>query len=228
MTHELGHYLLLDHIWGGNGGCNDDDDVNDSPVSTEPHYGCPNIGASSCSSTDLHMNYMDYTNDACMYMFTAGQSTRMENYFNANLQNVIANAANVCEESGEPNLPTCHDGIQNGGETGVDCGGPDCTPCMAAPTCNDGILNGLETGIDCGGPDCTPCAVDPTCEYGIQNGRETGIDCGGPNCVPFQSESTCNDGIQNGFETGVDCGGPDCVPCDNNPNECEGTTVFFE
>ncbi len=48
---------------------------------------------------------------------------------------------------------TCTDGIQNQGETGVDCGGP-CVPC---PTCNDRIQNQGETGIDCGGP-CTPCA----------------------------------------------------------------------
>ncbi|MGB4849725.1 MAG: GEVED domain-containing protein [Saprospiraceae bacterium] len=53
--------------------------------------------------------------------------------------------------------PTCTDGIQNQGETGVDCGGP-CTPC---PTCNDGIQNQGETGIDCGGP-CSPCVPPAT------------------------------------------------------------------
>ncbi|MEL6660635.1 MAG: M14 family zinc carboxypeptidase, partial [Bacteroidota bacterium] len=41
-------------------------------------------------------------------------------------------------------LPTCNDGIQNGSETGVDCGGPDCAAC---PTCDDGIQNGNETGV---------------------------------------------------------------------------------
>lgn len=51
--------------------------------------------------------------------------------------------------------PTCSDGIQNGNETGIDCGGPDCAPCT--PTCTDGIQNGSETGVDCGGPDCAPC-----------------------------------------------------------------------
>lgn len=68
---------------------------------------------------------------------------------------------------------TCTDGIQNGGETGVDCGGPTCPAC---PTCNDGIQNGGETGIDCGGPICPAC---PTCTDGVQNGDEEGIDCGG-------------------------------------------------
>jgi hypothetical protein len=52
--------------------------------------------------------------------------------------------------------PTCSDGIQNGGETGVDCGGP-CEPCLLA-SCFDGIQNQNETGIDCGGP-CKACEV---------------------------------------------------------------------
>jgi len=100
--------------------------------------------------------------------------------------------------------PTCTDGIQNGNETGVDCGGPDCPAC---PTCDDGIQNGNETGVDCGGPDCPAC---PTCFDGIQNGNETGVDCGGPDCTACP---TCDDSVQNGFETGVDCGGPDCPAC---------------
>ncbi|MEL6358424.1 MAG: cohesin domain-containing protein, partial [Bacteroidota bacterium] len=86
----------------------------------------------------------------------------------------------------------------------VSCGGD-------VPTCNDGIQNGNETGVDCGGPDCAPCP--PTCDDGIQNGDEEGIDCGGSSCMPCMSEPTCDDGIQNGQETGVDCGGPDCTPC---------------
>jgi hypothetical protein len=98
------------------------------------------------------------------------------------------------------NTPTCSDGIQNGNETGIDCGGS----CPACPTCNDGIQNGNETGIDCGGS----CSACPTCSDGIQNGTETGIDCGGP----CPSCPTCSDGIQNGNETGIDCGGS-CPAC---------------
>ncbi len=112
--------------------------------------------------------------------------------------------------------PTCNDGIQNGDETGVDCGG-SCVPCA---TCNDGIQNGDETGVDCGGS-CGPC---PTCNDGIQNGDETGIDCGG-SCAPC---ATCNDGIQNGDETGVDCGGS-CAPCNSGCNGTEVTvTINFD
>ncbi len=78
---------------------------------------------------------------------------------------------------GEAPAPTCDDGIQNGDETGVDCGGSECPDCI--PTCDDGVQNGDETGIDCGGSDCPVC---PTCDDGIQNGDETGIDCGGSSC----------------------------------------------
>src|SRR3569832_642419 len=54
---------------------------------------------------------------------------------------------------------TCSDGIKNGDETGVDCGG-SCVPC---PTCNEGIKNGDETGIDCGGSCPNTCAVTNLC-----------------------------------------------------------------
>ncbi|MEM7573609.1 MAG: cohesin domain-containing protein [Bacteroidota bacterium] len=82
---------------------------------------------------------------------------------------------------------TCNDGIQNNGETGVDCGGPNCDPCIDPPNCTDGIQNGNETGIDCGGPDCMPCNVMETCDDGILNNGEIEVDCGGPNCAPCNS-----------------------------------------
>ncbi len=62
--------------------------------------------------------------------------------------------------------PTCSDGIQNGNETEVDCGGPDCQAC---PTCNDGIQNGDEVGVDCGGPDCSACPAENCSLYDFTN-----------------------------------------------------------
>jgi hypothetical protein len=53
--------------------------------------------------------------------------------------------------------PTCSDGIQNGDEEGVDCGGSNCDACV---TCSDDIQNGDETGVDCGGSNCDACVVD--------------------------------------------------------------------
>ncbi len=137
LTHEMGHYLLLDHIWGA--GCGTDDLVADTPESNEAYYGCPDIGAATCGSTDMHMNYMDYTNDACMYMFSAGQVNRSASYIAASLSTLTNNATNVCGESdgGGGNTASCDDGIQNGQETGVDCGGPDCVPCTTPPSACD-------------------------------------------------------------------------------------------
>lgn len=77
-THEIGHYFNLRHIWGDRR-CGDDY-VGDTPGHDGANYGCPapNI-TSKCAGKpiEMTMNYMDYTDDACMYMFSAGQRTRM-------------------------------------------------------------------------------------------------------------------------------------------------------
>ena len=82
-THEVGHYLNLRHIWG-DGRCRQDDFVADTPSSDGPNYGCPSYPTVNCKSTDMTMNYMDYTDDACMNMFSEGQKVRMRSIFAAN------------------------------------------------------------------------------------------------------------------------------------------------
>ncbi len=81
-THEVGHWLNLNHIWGDDGtGCTGTDNVGDTPNQGDENYGCPVFPQVSCSNGpngDMFMNYMDYTDDACMYMFTAGQKARMQ------------------------------------------------------------------------------------------------------------------------------------------------------
>lgn len=131
LTHEMGHYLNLDHIWGG--GCGQDDGIADTPDQAQDNGGCPNIGAQSCGSADLHMNYMDYTNDACMYMFTTGQASVMENWMNANLS--LKDPATVCGEITDGGGDGGNGGGDNGGGDGGNGGGDggsnaDCT----APT----------------------------------------------------------------------------------------------
>jgi hypothetical protein len=51
--------------------------------------------------------------------------------------------------------------VRDGDETGVDCGGSTCAPCVT-PSCSDGILDGLETDVDCGW-NCGPCAAGKRC-----------------------------------------------------------------
>jgi hypothetical protein len=154
-----------------------------------------------------------------------------------------------CGSSGStPPPPTCSDGVRNGGETAVDCGGPTCPRCATglgcsgaadclsgvctaatcrAPACDDGVKNGTETGTDCGGGTCPDCA--------------DGLGCAGPGdclsgvcsatlCVP----PSCVDNVNNGAETDVDCGGPSCLGCaqgqtclvgaDCASQLCEGST----
>ena len=150
-THEVGHWLNLRHIWG-DGNCNADDFVADTPTSDAANYGCA-TGHVSCSSTDMVQNYMDYSDDACMNLFTAGQTARMRALFDTGGARESLLNSTAC---GAPPTPTCDDGIQNGDETGVDCGGSSCPSCPE-PTCDDGIQNGDETGVDCGGSNCPEC-----------------------------------------------------------------------
>jgi hypothetical protein len=84
-THEVGHWLNCYHIWGDDGtSCTGSDNVSDTPNQADENYGCPAFPQVSCSNGpngDMFMNYMDYTDDACMYMFTNGQKARMQALF---------------------------------------------------------------------------------------------------------------------------------------------------
>ena len=77
-THEVGHWMNLIHIWGDDGGsCAGSDLVNDTPNQADENYRCPVFPAISCSNNgDMSMNYMDYTYDGCMFMFSKGQQAR--------------------------------------------------------------------------------------------------------------------------------------------------------
>jgi hypothetical protein len=80
-THEIGHWLGLRHIWG-DATCGNDF-VDDTPLHNAANFGCPGEGhRSTCTGTPLEMwmNYMDYTDDRCMYFFSAGQVARMNYY----------------------------------------------------------------------------------------------------------------------------------------------------
>ncbi|KAA3630285.1 MAG: hypothetical protein DWQ02_18175, partial [Bacteroidetes bacterium] len=124
---------------------------------------------------------------------------------------------------------TCTDGVQNGDETGVDCGGALCDACPTPiPGCTDPNAHNYDPNANQDDGSCE------TCTDGVQNGDETGVDCGGalcdacpiPGCTdpnahnynPIANQDdgsceTCTDGVLNGDETDVDCGGALCAPC---------------
>lgn len=85
-THEVGHWLNLYHIWGDDGtGCNGSDQVSDTPNQADETYGCPlptiRISCTNGPNGDMYSNYMDYTDDGCMNLFTTGQKSRMQALF---------------------------------------------------------------------------------------------------------------------------------------------------
>jgi hypothetical protein len=197
----------------------------------------------------------------------------------------------ICGVAGSCQVPSSTDGVKNGSETDIDCGGGNGTPACAngkvcaqgprdckskvctgsscaVPTNMDGVANGTETDVDCGGGngapacangklcvqgprDCTSLVCNGTCQTptsmdGVQNGTETDVDCGGggtnPPCIDGKmcvqgtrdctskvcTGSVCQmpttmDGVKNGTETDIDCGGGNGAPtCPANATCLDG------
>ena len=105
-THEVGHWLNLIHIWGDdNGACTGSDQCNDTPNQGAENYGCPGFPhTDNCSPNSpgvMYMNYMDYTDDGCMNIFTMDQSARMISAINTFRSPILT--ANSCQNvSGHP------------------------------------------------------------------------------------------------------------------------------
>ncbi|MFT3827728.1 MAG: M43 family zinc metalloprotease [Chitinophagaceae bacterium] len=145
LTHEAGHFFNLYHIWGDdNGACSGTDYVDDTPNQASETYGCPSttVVTDNCTTTApgiMYQNFMDYTDDACMVMFTVNQGTRMESALNlyrsslltsnaatpvvlksldASLRTVLQPTSRICASSFSPSVT-----LRNSGSstlTGVD------------------------------------------------------------------------------------------------------------
>lgn len=99
-THEVGHFFGLRHIWG-DGGCGIDDYCADTPESDAANYGCPTSHV-SCGSTDMVRNYMDYTDDACMNIFTLDQKARMQAVMANSPRRASLASSTACTGGGGP------------------------------------------------------------------------------------------------------------------------------
>ncbi|MCX7743381.1 MAG: M43 family zinc metalloprotease [Flavobacteriales bacterium] len=102
-THEVGHWLNLKHIWGDDGtSCSGTDNVSDTPNQGGENYGCPSYPLTDACSPSapgvMFMNYMDYVDDACMNLFTAGQKARMHAAINGPRSSLFN--SNGCSGSG--------------------------------------------------------------------------------------------------------------------------------
>jgi len=78
LTHEMGHFFGLFHIWGGDSNdCNDSDEIDDTPNAEDHYFDCPSGIQMSCGTSNMYQNFMDLTDDRCLAAFTHGQSARM-------------------------------------------------------------------------------------------------------------------------------------------------------
>ena len=108
----------------------------------------------------------------------------------------------------------CADGLRNGSETDIDCGGSDCPKCVIGKACHadqdcaygtctggvcqgehcaNGVMDGDEQGLDCGGEDCPACVVSDICKNSRLDDGETDVDCGGSECSPCEAGKACED-----------------------------------
>ena len=218
LVHEVGHYLFLNHIWANSndvGGCSNDDGVGDTPNSSEPNYGCPSQNT-SCGSLDLHMNYMDYVNDACMYMFTDGQAQRMTNWIQVNLQNVSNNADLVYTDQCVNCLPpTCVDLDEDGYCESEDCDDNNSAiPAMTGTACDDNNPNTENDIIQSDG-----CTCAGTLNICFSQGGDADfdgvcddVDCD-PNdaCYPKPVGTVCDDGNSLTVNDTIQSDGCSCI-----------------
>lgn len=109
LSHEIGHYFGLNHIWGGEPcTCTDDDGIADTPPQDCYNYTC-NYSAKSCGELAMHSNLMDYSYDACRGYFTKGQVRQLRSVLKEFRKALTESAA--CAEEPLPDFPTliCND-----------------------------------------------------------------------------------------------------------------------
>lgn len=101
ITHEVGHYLSLPHPFDSGNCTADGDGVADTPLTDQPTFGCFPNGDSfvNCDEPVLWPTYMEYCDDACLYMWTQDQVTQMEGLVNTGLTNLLNSAAIKCQDA---------------------------------------------------------------------------------------------------------------------------------
>ncbi|MEQ9426784.1 MAG: choice-of-anchor J domain-containing protein [Cyclobacteriaceae bacterium] len=221
-THEIGHFLGLRHIWG-DGGCNVDDFCEDTPQMGDNSSGCPNA-PESCGSVDMFENYMDFTDDDCMNLFTSCQAMRMrtvlqesprrrslltskalvEPILAANdigIRQIVSPELNVCSEILIPEIEVRNTGnnIVNTYTITLSIDGLFIESVKSTET-----LNSLETSLVKFGPITTVQGEEHVFQFEVT--KANGVDDGNSNNnirellvqYPFQSDLPINGDFENG------------------------------
>lgn len=151
-THEVGHWLNLRHIWG-DGGCNVDDSVSDTPLAGSPNFTgspCAFPGPNSCKPKgkpgqpddyDMFQNYMDYSDDECMNLYTDGQKIRMWAALNGSRSSFLQAA---CDGTPPPPSEICDNNLDDDDDGLIDCNDPDCS---GDPACVEPGVCDAPTGL---------------------------------------------------------------------------------
>jgi hypothetical protein len=96
LVHEIGHYLNLQHPWVRTG-CDDDDDIDDTPIQDSPYFGCVSPkDAISCGTLDMSQNFMQFGQDPCLLYFSKGQVKMMQSILGTERSHLIENGRLQC------------------------------------------------------------------------------------------------------------------------------------
>ncbi|HEY2746923.1 MAG TPA: hypothetical protein VGL86_20010 [Polyangia bacterium] len=217
-------------------------------VASDCASGICNLTTNSCAASDCGDGVRDdqETDVDCGGPSCPGCATGQSCSANGDCANQLCNSVTMtCVAN------SCGDGILDGTETDVDCGGAcatkckegqvclsssDCAPpgacdgthhCVAAQ-CTNGVQDSNETDVDCGGTVCAPCPLGKKCG--------AGADCASSFCnaqTKLCVADQCHDGLKDGSESDVDCGGGCATKCGggqmcSGPSDCSGTGVVCD
>jgi subtilisin-like proprotein convertase family protein len=233
-THELGHFFDLRHVWG-DGDCSVDDGVADTPLQDAANGGCPapaQFPACDPGEFELSMNYMDYTDDACMYMFSQGQIDIVDAYVAGVLQPQFKpNTVPICVETPEYTMTdglinTCNGIFYDSGGAEGNYANNETFTYTICPENTDQIIQldfisfSTQLGIDILSIYNAENADDPTTLLGDYSGTDA-ADSPGIVAATTTNTSGCLTIVFTSNNFGNEAGWQANISCQDRPAECQ-------